>query len=123
MTNRTKFTVAILTFIVLALIFYVPTRQPSYATPLSSAAVAFGPTQFYAQHNIISDGSIAADHTDTNLVNAWGLVAGPTTPWWISDNGTGKTTLFNVATNAIQAEFTVPGAGGAQGNPTGVVFN
>jgi uncharacterized protein (TIGR03118 family) len=125
MTDRTKFTVAILALIVLALIIYLPNRQPSQATALSSlmSNSAPGPTQFYAQHNLISDGSIPADHTDVNLVNAWGLVAGPTTPWWIADNGSGKTTLFNVATNAIQAEFTVPGAGGAQGNPTGVVFN
>jgi len=84
---------------------------------------ADGPSQFYAQHNLISDGNIPADHTDANLVNAWGLDAGPTTPWWNSDNGTGTTTLYNVATGAIVADFTVPGAGGAQGNPTGLVFN
>jgi uncharacterized protein (TIGR03118 family) len=82
-----------------------------------------GPSQFYAQHNILSDGFVPADHTDSNVVNAWGLVSGPTTPWWIADNGTGKTTLFNIATNTIVATFTVPGAGGAQGNPTGLVFN
>jgi len=82
-----------------------------------------GPSQFYAQHNLVSDGFIPADQTDFNLVNAWGLVAGPTTPWWISDNGSGKSTLFNVATGAVQAVFTVPGAGGAQGNPTGLIFN
>ena len=90
---------------------------------VSATAVAPSKSQFYAQHNLISSGTIPADHNDPNLVNAWGLVAGPTTPWWISDNGTGNTTLYNVATDAIQATFTVPGAGGAQGNPTGVVFN
>src|SRR4029450_1292677 len=42
---------------------------------------------------------------------------------WIADNGTGKSTLYNVATDSIPAVFTVPGAGGAQGNPTGLVFN
>jgi len=115
MRNRTKLFVAMMALIVLALIIYMPNLWASHATP--------GPTQFYAQHNILSDGFIPADHTDSNVVNAWGLVAGPTTPWWIADNGTGKTTLFNIATNAIQATFTVPGAGGAQGNPTGVVFN
>lgn len=82
-----------------------------------------GPSQFYAQHNLVSDGFVPADHTDPNLVNAWGLVAGPTSPWWIADNGTGKSTLYNVAAGAIPAVFTVPGAGGAQGNPTGLVFN
>lgn len=114
--------------IVLAVIILTPNRPSSHAmAPDPTAAKptigSLGPTQFYAQHNLISDGAIPADHTDSNLVNAWGLVSGPTTPWWIADNGTGKTTLFNVATSTIQAEFTVPGAGGAQGNPTGVVFN
>jgi uncharacterized protein (TIGR03118 family) len=123
MPNRTKLTVAILTSIVLALIIYIPSQQPSHASTPTKVNPGPGPTQFYAQHNLISDGSVPADHVDVNLVNAWGLVSGPTTPWWIADNGSGKTTLFNVGTNAIQAEFTVPGAGGAQGNPTGVVFN
>jgi uncharacterized protein (TIGR03118 family) len=81
------------------------------------------PSQFYLQHNLISDGFVPADITDANLVNAWGLVSGPTTPWWIADNGTGMTTLFNVGTNSIVTEFIVPGAGGAQGNPTRLVFN
>jgi uncharacterized protein (TIGR03118 family) len=120
-----------LALMLLALIIYIPSRWSSHATALLSPTVAKpmvggvnpGPTQFYAQHNLVSDGAIPADHTDPNMVNAWGLVSGPTTPWWIADNGTGKTTLFNVGTDAIQAVFTVPGAGGAQGNPTGVVFN
>ncbi|HJT65132.1 MAG TPA: TIGR03118 family protein [Pyrinomonadaceae bacterium] len=83
---------------------------------------AQGHSQFYAQHNLVSDVPGLADHTDPNMVNAWGLDAGPTTPWWVADNGTGKATLFNVTTAAITI-FTVPGAGGAQGNPTGLVFN
>jgi uncharacterized protein (TIGR03118 family) len=93
--------------------------KPANATPVHAP----GPSQFYLQHNLISDGFVPADHTDSNLVNAWGLVAGPTTPWWTADNGTGKTTLFNVGTSTIVTEFTVPGAGGEQGNPTGLVFN
>jgi uncharacterized protein (TIGR03118 family) len=56
-------------------------------------------------------------------VNAWGLVSGPTTPWWISDNGTGRSTLYNVSTGTIPAVFVVPGAGGGQSAPTGIVFN
>src|SRR5262245_61933350 len=66
-----------------------------------------GPSQFYLQHNLLSDGFIAADLIDPNLVNAWGLDAGPTSPWWIADNGTGKSTLYNVATGTIPAVFTV----------------
>ncbi len=79
--------------------------------------------QFYLQHNLVSDGAVPADLTDTRVVNAWGLVSGPATPWWISDNQTGLTTLYNVGTGTIVTTFTVPGAGGQQGTPTGVVFN
>ena len=93
-------------------------------TAASAAAAGMpGRSQFYAQHNIVSDVDGLADHTDSNVVNAWGLDSGPTSPWWFSDNGTGETTLFNIATDVIQATFTVPGAGGAQGNPTGLIFN
>jgi uncharacterized protein (TIGR03118 family) len=99
--------------------FVTASSSLTSATPVHDP----GPSQFYAQHNLISDGSVPADHTDSNLVNAWGLDAGPTTPWWISDNGKGKSTLYNVATGVIVATFTVPGAGGAQGNPTGLIFN
>ena len=128
MKNRTKFVVTILALMTLALMIYMPSRRLSHAIALSSPpapkpVVGPGLSQFYAQHNLVSDGFIPADHTDSNLVNAWGLVSGPTTPWWIADNGTGKSTLYNVATGAIPAVFTVPGAGGAQGNPTGLVFN
>ena len=92
-------------------------------TASSKPTNAPGPSQFYFQHNLISDGFVPADITHSNLVNAWGLVSGPTTPWWIANNGTGTTTLFNVATGSIVTDFVVPGAGGEQGNPTGVVFN
>src|SRR5690349_12720891 len=114
MGDRSRFIVTILTVLIVIAIAVVCGGQRTLAT---------GPSQFYLQHNLISDGFVPADHTDTNLVNAWGLVPGPTRPWWIADNGTGKTTLFNVGANAIVTEFTVPGAGGEQGNPTGLVFN
>jgi uncharacterized protein (TIGR03118 family) len=78
--------------------------------------------QFYAQHNLVSDGAVPADLVDPNLVNAWGLVSSPTSPWWISDNGTGRSTLYRVNTGAITI-FTVPGAMGEQSAPTGLVFN
>src|SRR5437870_6721768 len=78
---------------------------------------------FYQQHNLVSDGAVPADLVDPNLVNAWGLASGPTSPWWISDNGTGRSTLYNVGTGTIPLIVTVPGAKGEQSAPTGVVFN
>src|SRR6266446_2620372 len=81
--------------------------------------------QFYDQRNLVSDGAVPADHVDPNLVNAWGLVSSPTSPWWISDNGTGRSTLYNVGTGTFPliSPVTVPGAGGKQSAPTGIVFN
>jgi uncharacterized protein (TIGR03118 family) len=115
---RARFIVTIVTVMIMTVIALVRGGQKIFVT-----ASAKSPSQFYLQHNLISDGFVPADLTDVNLVNAWGLVSGPTTPWWIADNGTGKTTLFNVSTGSIVTEFTVPGAGGGQGNPTGLVFN
>ncbi|MGE5666739.1 MAG: TIGR03118 family protein, partial [Betaproteobacteria bacterium] len=41
----------------------------------------------YRQHNLVSDGFVAADHTDPNLVNPWGIAFNPFGPAWIADNG------------------------------------
>ena len=94
---------------------------PSFSSQGGPAAPAA--FRFYQQHNLLSDGAVAADKVDPNLVNAWGLVSGPATPWWISDNGTGRSTLYSVGTATIPAVFVVPGAGGGQSAPTGIVFN
>lgn len=94
---------------------------PSFSSQGDPAAPAA--SRFYRQHNLLSDGAVPADLVDPNLVNAWGLVSSPTSPWWISDNGSGRSTLYNVTTGAIPLIVTVPGALGQQGTPTGVVFN
>jgi len=98
-----------------------PLAPPSFS--LQGKPAAPPASRFYQQHNLLSDGAVPADLVDPNLVNAWGLVSGPATPWWISDNGTGRSTLFNVSTGAIPLIVTVPGAGGDQSAPTGLVFN
>lgn len=75
--------------------------------------------QFYAQHNLVSDGAVPADHpSDLDLVNAWGLAASSTSPWWISDNGTNKATIYNGNTG-VKAGLIV----NVPGHPTGMVFN
>ena len=127
MSHRSKFIVVVATLSLAFTAFIFANREPR-ATASSEMTVKAGintpgTSQFYAQHNLVSDVDGLADHTDSNVVNAWGLDAGPTTPWWFSDNGKGKTTLYNVSTGSIVTSFTVPGAGGAQGNPTGLVFN
>ena len=55
--------------------------------------------QHYQQTNLVSNVPVtpAASVTDPNLQNAWGLVHGPTTPWWISNNAGGTSTLYNTS--------------------------
>ena len=127
MTNRSKLIVTVLSVMatVCAIIYSTQKGVVTASSRLNANAAmnAVGRSQFYAQHNLVSDGFVPADHTNTDVVNAWGLVAGPTTPWWISDNGSGKSTLFNVANGTFPLTVTVPGVDGEQGNPTGIVFN
>jgi len=127
MSHRSKFIVVVATLSLAFTAFIFANREPRVTASSEITVKAEintpGTSQFYAQHNLVSDVDGVADHTDSNVVNAWGLDAGPTTPWWFSDNGKGKTTLYNVSTGSIVTSFTVPGAGGAQGNPTGLVFN
>src|SRR5215471_14771264 len=125
MSHRSRFIIIVAALLFALTSFVCANREPG-ATASSRETIkessAPGPSQFYAQHNLISDVPGVADHLDPNVVNAWGLDASATSPWWFSDNGSGKTTLYNVGTGSITT-FTVPGAGGAQGNPTGLVFN
>src|ERR1019366_540149 len=77
----------------------------------------------YLVHNLVADAatvtSPAADFIDTRLVNAWGLVASATSPFWTCDAGTGLSTIYTVnATNTVplgtpnaSIQPTVPGAG------------
>src|SRR5438094_1981001 len=99
----------------------VPSLAPEFSSQGVSAASAA--SRFYGQHNLLSDGAVSADLVDTNLVNGWGLVSGPTTPWWISDNGKGRSTLYSVGSGTIPLVVRVPGAMGQPAAPTGVVFN
>ncbi|MGA2811317.1 MAG: TIGR03118 family protein [Candidatus Acidiferrum sp.] len=73
-----------------------------------------------------------APNTDPLLVNPWGLARSATGPWWVSDNLSGWSTLYN-ATGAAQAlRVLIPTAGNGPaepaglngpGTPTGIVLN
>lgn len=81
--------------------------------------------QHYKQTNLVSDTPGMAAATDPNLVNPWGLSRSSGSPWWISDNGTGVSTLDTGTGTAIPLVVTIPPADGssAGGTPTGQVFN
>jgi uncharacterized protein (TIGR03118 family) len=82
------------------------------------------PPNKYLVHNLVSDLPNIADHQDPNLVNPWGNGFG-STPFWVGNNGTGTSTLYNGAGTPIPLVVTIPQAGGAggAGPVTGVIFN
>jgi uncharacterized protein (TIGR03118 family) len=88
---------------------------------LGAAAIAGSPAaanpQAYVQHNLVSSVPGLADHLDSDLVNAWGLGARPTSPWWVSDNGTDQSTLYTADGTKQGLIVSVPSA------PTGLVAN
>jgi uncharacterized protein (TIGR03118 family) len=56
---------------------------------------AFTFAQHYNQTNLVSDISGAAAVHDPNLQNAWGIAHSATSPWWVSNNNDGTSTLYN----------------------------
>ncbi len=78
----------------------------------------------YKLTNLVSNQSGEAKHDDPLLVNGWGLAYGPGSPFWVSDNGSGWSTLYTGAGVKQGLEVLVPTAGGdGPGTPTGIVFN
>jgi uncharacterized protein (TIGR03118 family) len=73
------------------------------------------PGNSYLVQNLVSDGSLAATHVDPLLINAWGLAASPTSPWWVADNETNSSTLYDAAGAPRSLVVQVPG------HPTGIV--
>lgn len=85
----------------------------------SSAALAQ-----YQLTNLVSNQVGQAKHDDPLLVNAWGLARSPGSPFWISDNGSGWSTLYTGAGIKQGLEVSIPSASGSgTGQPTGIVFN
>ena len=86
---------------------------------VSSAALAQ-----YQRTNLVSNQFGTARHTDPLMVNAWGLAYGPGGPIWISDAGSGWSTIYDGLGVAKSLRVLVPSATGAgPGSPTGIVFN
>jgi uncharacterized protein (TIGR03118 family) len=75
--------------------------------------------------NLVSDGSVPAATIDPNLINPWGIATSSSSPFWVSDNNAGVSTLYNTTGGKVPLTVTIPAAPGegGQGAPDGVVFN
>jgi uncharacterized protein (TIGR03118 family) len=97
-------------------------RQVNLVAILLFCVVSLSAGTIYVQTNLVSDVPGVAANTDPNLKNPWGVAFSPTSPFWISDQGTGVTTLYDGAGNIIPLVVTIPAIGIPAG-PTGQVFN
>jgi uncharacterized protein (TIGR03118 family) len=89
---------------------------------------SLGMAQAYQQTNLVSDIQGLAQNPpngqpDTQLVNPWGLISSPTSPWWVADNNAGVSTLYNGQGVKQGLVVNIPSpVSGVAGTPTGVVF-
>jgi uncharacterized protein (TIGR03118 family) len=100
-----------------------------FKTLLVLAATSFIATlahaDSYSWENLQSDIHGVAEHTDPNLVNPWGMVPNSSgSVIWVSDNGTGVSTLYGQDGTANSLVVSIPAREKDKGaNPTGIVRN
>ena len=80
----------------------------------------------FQQTNLVSDIPGLAQITDPDLVNAWGISQSSGSPFWISDNGTGLSTLYAVPGSgppSVMKQGLIVTMQPGSSAPTGQVFN
>jgi uncharacterized protein (TIGR03118 family) len=81
----------------------------------------------YTRTDLVTNSGAGGTVPDSHLVNAWGLVSTGTSPFWVSDNATGLSTLYSISnTSGVVATplglvVSIPSATGGPGSPTGIV--
>src|SRR5438132_5890341 len=93
----------------------------AFSAPCASA-------QLFLQTNLVTDDQAAnaAQITDPDLLNPWGISHSSSSPFWVSDNHAGVSTIYSVnpttnVTAKVAFTVTIPPPG--SGNPTGQAFN
>lgn len=77
----------------------------------------------YVANLLVSDTGAGALHTDANLVNAWGLAFNPNGFGWVSDAGTGVSTLYDGDGAQQSPTVSLPDGSAGPAMPTGIVYN
>ena len=92
----------------------------SFAGVVSGAAQ----TNSYQQTNLVSDMAGVANNTDPKLVNPWGISFFPGSTFWVADNKSGYSTIYD-ANGASQFSVLIPAPAGdaSPATPTGTVIN
>ena len=87
------------------------------AVPAGASGSRTAAMNNYTVTKLVSDVPGAAMNVDPNLVNAWGLAASSSSPWWVADNGSQKSTLYGGDGTVLPLVVRVGG------DPTGTVYN
>jgi uncharacterized protein (TIGR03118 family) len=103
-------------------------RCTALAALALAAANQVASAQHYNKFNLVANTAGIAPVTDPNLINPWGLSRSTGSPWWISDNGSGLSTLYDGAGSIIPLVVTIPkanpkGTTPTVGSPTGTIAN
>src|SRR5438270_4662755 len=104
-------------------------KRKALAVTFLASALLLLSTPSFGQHYVttplVSNVAGRAPVIDPHLQNPWGLVASPTSPWWIANNAGGTSTLYNGAGQIVPLVVTIPNAPSqpAPGSPTSVMFN
>jgi uncharacterized protein (TIGR03118 family) len=100
----------------------------SFNTPGGIIALGLSKSQSnaYSQTNLVSDGIVPAQFTDSDLKNPWGVSESSSGPFWVSDQGTNLATIYSVTSsgvNKLGLKVAIPPTGTGFPGPTGQVFN
>ena len=99
--------------------------KPLLILAATSFITALAHAGSYSWQNLQSDIHGVATNTDPNLVNPWGMAPNMSgSVIWVSDNGTGVSTLYDQSGNAQPLVVTIPAKDkNKTGTPTGIVRN
>src|SRR5437879_13880122 len=94
-----------------------------FAAPALTLFLATSALAQYNRTDLVTDTGVGGTLADPILVNAWGLTALPTSPFWVSDNATGQSTRYTGAGAKIGLTVAIPAAHRAPAPPTRSVRN
>ena len=85
----------------------------------------------FIQTNLVSDGATPAAHTDSNLKNPWGIAVNPDAFWWVANNHSSTSTLYDASGapsppppgGPLVVSIPSPDDPNGGGSPTGIVFS
>jgi uncharacterized protein (TIGR03118 family) len=108
----------------------MPTQRTLHLVAVVASILlwSFAPASLFAesyyQTDLVSSVTGLATTTDPKLINPWGLSFSATSPFWVANQGSSTSTLYDGAGNPSSLIVTIPAAGPTPPNgPTGTVFN